>query len=301
MSVYWNRALFLGTLLATACNGGVASFQAGTDGGLVPPGSNVEACDGVDNNRNTLVDEGCACTDGQTQACSFAPDGQRKKGICADGIQTCGATSQEFAVWGPCEGAFYPAPEVPDNCTDEDCDGVATGCPHPCVEFEVCGNGIDDDCNGKTDCEDTVACNCGAGDNGNGSGPSDDGSSDDGDDWPFPFPPIPDFPDGWGENNDCTDRCVPGASRYCDEPLYCNWGTQTCAPDGSWGACTEIPIPMVCADPFDPFGTMTSGQYDPACCVAQGLCCQNFGYDPTRGIQESVGNCTGIVTERVCP
>lgn len=52
-----------------------------------------------------------------------------------------------------------PAPEVCGNGVDEDCDGSADdGCAGECVAVpEVCGNGVDDDCNGVAD-ENCAVC-----------------------------------------------------------------------------------------------------------------------------------------------
>jgi hypothetical protein len=81
-------------------------------------------CNGLDDDCDGVVDEDCACTPGQVQACFRGPPGRRGVGACADGMQRCVGTS-EFGVWGPCEG------------------GIAPGA-------EAC-NGLDDDCNGCTD------------------------------------------------------------------------------------------------------------------------------------------------------
>jgi hypothetical protein len=78
-------------------------------------------CDSVDNNCDGQVDEGCACSEGQTQPCYSGPQGTANKGACAQGQQTCDVTG----TWGPCVGQVLPK--------KEDC------------------NGVDDDCNGSVD------------------------------------------------------------------------------------------------------------------------------------------------------
>lgn len=86
--------------------------------------------------------------------------------------------------------------------------------------------------------------------------------------------------------------CVPGTTRYCDTPISCMWGQQSCSPQGHWQACKETKaIPAKCKG--------AGNIYDPACCVREGLCCQNFGLlpgDPNR----SVGKCEGTLTCRKC-
>jgi hypothetical protein len=81
----------------------------------------------------------------------------------------------------------------------------------------------------------------------------------------------------------CTGDCVPGASRWCDEPTYCNWGKQTCTPQGTWGACREVnEAPTGCQG--------VDRSYDQNCCVRAGACCQDFG-----GLSDkSIGQCANI-------
>src|SRR5258706_611724 len=81
------------------------------------------------------------------------------------------------------------------------------------------------------------------------------------------------------------DACKSGSNRWCDEPIYCAWGQQTCGPDGAWGACVEVTS--------KPPGCDTDA-YNPDCCVAAGQCCQAYNLpDP----QASVGNCAGIICQ----
>ncbi len=82
----------------------------------------TEVCyDGLDNNCDTRVDEGCPCIPGAVQRCSLAPPGHRGVGTCSDGNQTCVGTG-EFGSWSPCRGAISPSAETCDGA-DNDCDG----------------------------------------------------------------------------------------------------------------------------------------------------------------------------------
>ncbi len=333
-------------------SGGVSGGDRGrrdhADGGAR---DSTERCDnGVDDNGDGLVDEGCACDPGPTQACWPGPPGLRDKGACHDGIQRCEPYG-EFYAWGPCESPFLPAPELGGNCVDEDCDGLSPGCAGCSSELpEVCDNGADDDCDALVDCADDTCASaptCGS-----TCAPSEAGACGDSLDndcdrtmdcadpdcagaaecAPEACTPesaavapalctdghdndcdgLVDCADpechvlgacgcvaevcGNGTDDDCdgvadcddTDcqRCVPGGRRWCDDPVYCNWGEQTCGPDGRWGACTEVPDNPPGCDPWDPFGFDRS--YDTACCVSSGACCQDYP------ASRSVGNCAGI-------
>jgi hypothetical protein len=105
-----------------------------TDG--TPPGdgaSGREVCNnGLDDNGNGMVDEGCPCSPGTDQRCYPGPVAEVGVGPCAYGRQGCDGTG-EFGTWTECVGAVTAQPEV-------------------------CGDGIDQDCNGRPD--DGPRCRC---------------------------------------------------------------------------------------------------------------------------------------------
>lgn len=79
--------------------------------------------------------------------------------------------------------------------------------------------------------------------------------------------------DGQGGTGGIThdgDQCACiGLTRWCDDVVYCNWGKQTCLPDGTWGPCHEVKQqPAVC-----PVPTKTENNFDEDCCKRLGLCC----------------------------
>jgi len=145
----------------SSASGGAAG-NAGASGS--DAGSSTEICgNGQDDDANGIVDEGCTCTPGTTQACWSGPAERRNKGACKDGMQAC-TQYGEFYSWGQCVGEVLPSPEVPGNAVDEDCDGDSGGPCQPLLAYEDCWSGLDDDCNGLADCADPACasvCNCG--------------------------------------------------------------------------------------------------------------------------------------------
>ncbi len=89
-----------------------------------------EVCgNGLDDDGDALVDEGCGCVPGERQECYPGDPALAGIGICERGEMVCrGSEGDEFGSWGRCEGAVPPEDETCDGF-DNDCDGASDeGC-----------------------------------------------------------------------------------------------------------------------------------------------------------------------------
>ena len=77
--------------------------------------------DGLDDNCDGRVDEGCICRPGEMRACFTGTPDRRGVGACRDGVMRC----TELGAWvgNECTGATNPARETCDG-RDEDCNGA---------------------------------------------------------------------------------------------------------------------------------------------------------------------------------
>ncbi|HJL18422.1 MAG TPA: MopE-related protein [Sandaracinaceae bacterium LLY-WYZ-13_1] len=207
------------------------------------------SCDGLDNDCDGSTDEGCTCTDGETQACGS------DVGLCMEGTQTC-----VDATWGPCEGDTGPMGEVCDG-DDNDCDGSedevgdlsAPDCP---LQLGVCA-GSKRACGGAAG---WIACS------GTGSYGGDYQESE----------TLCD-----GLDNDCDGvvdedcDCVDGTTQTCGTDMgACMAGVQTCV-SGAWGACAgeTPPVDEACnGDDDDCDGSTDEDVAAPACALTDGVC-----------------------------
>ena len=82
-------------------------------------------CNGIDDDCDGIIDEGCPCKAGETQACFSGKPAQRNIGTCADGVQTCRVImrgGEAVGQWGECKGEILPQEDLCDNA-DNNCNG----------------------------------------------------------------------------------------------------------------------------------------------------------------------------------
>ena len=89
-------------------SGGEGPIQAGAGGQLPSADGGGEQCgNGIDDDQNGSIDDGCSCTLGATQPCFLGPPEQAGIGACHYGTQTCESTADSEVSaprFGACVG-----------------------------------------------------------------------------------------------------------------------------------------------------------------------------------------------------
>jgi hypothetical protein len=250
-------------------SGSEPSGTGGTGGTASPDGcvSETESCQGMDDDCDGLVDEGCACRNDAAQPCYTGPEATRGEGACADGTQTC-----VDGAWNACSGDVTPVAELCDgadnDCNDEIDDGSnACGgvCPLSNAPGVPCdGVGDSDACadgayacagSNTTVCEDSgpdILDPCGSGDQ-NCNGVIDDGNNACGGSCPLPAAPGTTC-DG-GDADACTEgnfvcsglNAVTCSDNTGDNVEICDTVDQDCDGDFGEGTCSLPNATSVCA------------------------------------------------------
>jgi len=278
--------------IVSSKSGGHDAGKAGSagkpgDAGAKPvwdAGDSHELCgNGLDDDGNGKVDEGCPCGK-PTQPCYPGKPSQAGVGSCTQGVQNC-LKNGEFTIWGPCQGAVLPAPTDPCNGLDDDCDGVIdNGC--------VCTPGTTVGCG-----SDVGACQAGIQTcTANGSWGECAGS----------IGPVEEVCNGI--DDDCDGQvdeiagceCVPGAQEACGLQVgECKPGLRVCQAGGTWSECVGATPPgqEVCNGKDDD----CDGVIDPGCQCLMGAttpCGSNVGAcKPGNFVCQSNGTWSGCQGE----
>jgi putative metal-binding protein len=267
---------------------GTTNTTLGGSGGSGPGGSMPatgggcaaeEKCNGVDDDCNGSVDEGCACIDGDEVDCYTGDPGTEGTGVCIGGVQTC----DDSGVLGDCEGEVTPIAEV-CNGSDDDCDGGTD------EDFGTVTCGIGACQVTIEECVDGEAQVCIPGD----PAPSEmcEGTDDDCDG---------DIDEGCLCLDGNTQPCYSG-SPMSQNVGECHDGTQTCA-GGQWGPCLGdvTPLPEVCdgldndcegtPDQGDPGGGSMCSTGDPGVCDPGVFHCVGGQVSCVANVQPSAETC----------
>jgi hypothetical protein len=261
-------------LVDTSSGGGGqgSGGQGGTGGAPCQPQS--EVCNGLDDNCDGQVDEGCACTDGASQGCYSGPADTLNVGPCAQGTQFC-----KGGQWSPCADETLPSPESCD-AVDNNCNGaIDDGNPGGGATCNaglpgLCGQGNTKCQNGQFVCAQVnfpAAEKCDGLDN-NCDGQSDEGNPGGGQACVTNLPglcaqgtlmcagggqakcvpdvmPSAETCDGADNNcNGVVDEGNPGGGEACDTglPGACGSGITTCANGDVQCKASKPPTPETC-------------------------------------------------------
>ena len=207
------------------------------------------------------------CAGRLDQPCYGGPPGTLGVGVCRGGVASC-VDGDAGRAWSSCVGEVLPGVEICGNGLDDDCDGeideadgiTGVRCPGLACRpdaVERCGNGLDDDCDG--------------------------------------------YPDDGCPATAESQACYGGPLGTRGVGI-CRDGTQQ-AIDGRWGPCVgEVqPAPERCGDGVDSDcnGLGGGGTEDPGCCVPAGPeVCNGVDDDCDGLVDEGVTNACGRCDDR---
>lgn len=200
-----------------------------------------ELCDGIDNDCDRSIDEGCPCAEGDTKECYSGDRRLIGHGKCVAGRQICDI----HGIWESCDGEVLPLQEV-CNGVDDDCDGVTD----------------EDNPGGGTRCQTGLEGICG-----HGTEKCIDGSVQCSQD-NHPGSEICDALD-----NDC-DPSTPDGSDETDYGEPCDGADNDLCLEGVW-LCIDG-LPLVCSDDTESSNEICGNNIDEDCDGELKIdCCSN--------------------------
>jgi YVTN family beta-propeller protein len=180
-----------------------------------------------------------SCDGRMHQPCYKGPIGTGGVGICKGGFRDCtwDTTLNDWTIWGECVGMILPTAEICGNNIDDNCDGIVDeNCQtRECLDEEICGNNIDDNCDDYIDencsydvvreeCLDEEICNNGFDDNCDGN--IDENCS-------------------CGELTELDCFASDPSMLNHGETSQCKKGVMYCVGGENWGSCQNQVLPSV--------------------------------------------------------
>jgi hypothetical protein len=222
---------------------------ASADGSVATPCGPRERCNnGLDDNCDGHIDEGCVCIPGSTIPCYDGPPSRAGVGVCTLGTQRCEGDG-EFGRWTACTGSGQPQPVRCGEGRDFACTGVidegcacTAGMTRPCYGGPMGTSGVGTCHGGMQSCSVTKGVAS----------------------WSACVGEVTPAPDSCdGVDHDCDGNaltgcgCTVGTSRGCyTGPAgtagvgTCHEGTSRCVAGAGgmgsdWGPCTAEVVPAM--------------------------------------------------------